>query len=65
MKCKIIECSKHDDCTILEIINKEPKKAESCSYFKSTKQLDKLNKKATKSKEDLENYKNKKKKKKT
>jgi hypothetical protein len=63
MKCKIIECAKCDDCTILEITRKQPVSSLKCSYFKSQKQLDRQDKKINKSKEDLESYKSQKKKK--
>jgi hypothetical protein len=35
MKCKHKECYFSDDCEILEIVKKEPDKADKCSYFKS------------------------------
>jgi hypothetical protein len=39
MDCKIIECTSHIDCSILDIlgIEKQPKDAKSCSYFKKYK----------------------------
>lgn len=41
MDCKINDCSRKIDCTILGILGKQPKDAESCSYFKSAKQQEK------------------------
>jgi len=45
MKCSIIECTRHEDCVILEITKKEPKKGEECSYFRTLKQDEKKKKK--------------------
>jgi hypothetical protein len=33
MECPHKECTRHDDCGILEIIKKVPVKGSSCSYF--------------------------------
>jgi hypothetical protein len=37
MECPHKECSCSDDCSILDIIKKIPKKKENCSYFKPKK----------------------------
>jgi hypothetical protein len=33
MECPYKECNNAEDCAILDIIKKVPKKKESCSYF--------------------------------
>ena len=45
MKCKITECSSHDDCAIIDITKKQPENADKCSYFKTFKQLEKKSQK--------------------
>lgn len=42
MKCQIEECASHDDCEILEIIQKQPKDKWHCSYFKTKMQAEKI-----------------------
>lgn len=42
MKCQIEECASHDDCGILEIIQKQPKDKWDCSYFKTKMQAEKI-----------------------
>ena len=37
MKCKITECLCSADCGILDIIKKQPKTKEDCSYFENEK----------------------------
>jgi hypothetical protein len=57
MNCPVAECVSHQECFILEITNGSgapmfaPKDANSCSYFKSQKKLDKEKKKFEEMKE--------------
>jgi len=53
MKCKIVDCVNHDDCGILEITQKQPKNANSCSYYKDQKHVDKQAKKQAKFEEEV------------
>ena len=62
MDCKIKECASWNNCGILKIIGKQPKNSDSCSYFKSQKQIEKKEKKLAKQAEDLENARKRKKK---
>jgi len=37
MECSHKECASADECAILDITKKIPKKAESCSYYRKKK----------------------------
>jgi hypothetical protein len=41
MKCQHEKCACHEDCGYLDIFLKEPKSAETCSYYRSTKKAEK------------------------
>lgn len=41
MKCKILDCIRHEDCGFLDILRKQPISAQKCSYFKNEKQAEK------------------------
>lgn len=57
MKCKITTCYNHKDCGILDITNKIPQNASSCSYYKTQNQIEKKMKKQFKHQQDIEKLK--------
>jgi hypothetical protein len=59
MKCKLTDCSNHEDCIILDITKKQPKDSKSCSYFKTQQQLDKQIQKQQNLKEEVKHKKSK------
>lgn len=58
--CHISDCVTHIGCGILDIIGKQPKSADACSYYKSQAQADKKALRQEKLKQEIEQRKKKK-----
>jgi hypothetical protein len=40
--CHIVECCQHSDCIIIELLKRQPKSFDSCSYAKTQTQHEKI-----------------------
>jgi len=58
--CQITDCVRHIGCGILDIIGKQPKNTEACSYYKSQAQADKKALRQEKLNQEIEQRKKKK-----